>query len=252
MLAIGFLAAISLGLVGMLSGSDAGDTEPENSTSEMPVEEAVTETGNEASGVFATVDPMATDPTAGDTANAEDEAAPEVAEIVTQDTTTVEETEAEIDPARQALSLVAVVASDGTEVADDLVVEKGPETGEDADRDYVVKADEKADKIEVGYDPETTFAIEPSENTSKIIASLNSNILGTDGTDTSSTEDLFDASGNPFRETVVGKEFQGSTDILLKVDQSQVGTHVAEIDLSNPNDTLSFQFTNMMGNVHLI
>lgn len=263
MLSVGILAILSLGLlgVGLGGGGDSADLEQDDNNVEAPENETGTNAGGETSNILDEIEPAETGSSDGDDTETpkpiEDTAAPEEAvapeEVVAQPEE-VEETVPPVvlTPEEQAQNLVSVVSSAGEEVDDDLVVEEGPQSGPDADRSYIVTGPENAHSIEVGYDPDTTFAIDFNDSTRSISASLNSNIMGVEGEESEVTTDMVDDEGIAFTETVITKNFSGSTNILMNVDQSQVGPHVAEIDLSNPNDTLSFEFTNMMGNVHLV
>lgn len=51
---------------------------------------------------------------------------------------------------------------------------------------------------------------------------------------------------------MITREFEGAPQIILTVDQSHVGDHVAQIDLTNPDASLDFYFTRMESGVHLV
>lgn len=149
--------------------------------------------------------------------------------------------------------LVTVTTVSGTELTDSSVISEGPTSGEDADRDYVVTTGSTPTEIEVGYDSQTTFLIDYSEQTDTISASLNSDLEGHDGTRTISEASLTDDSGTDYTEITTTQYFRGATEITMNVDQAQIGNDVSRIDLTNPTDTLTFNFApDVTGNMHLI
>ncbi|WP_299024383.1 hypothetical protein [uncultured Sulfitobacter sp.] len=253
MLAVGIIAMLSLGLVGIMGGSDDGDTEPQDQTNDEMLEP---ETEAEADPV--TQAPVAETPIAG-----EEETETPVTEA--PDTTAPDSEDEEIAepvsyspppdlpiPVLSLDEMVTVVTLDGGTLSDDAVLVEGPETGENQDRSYIVEPPEDLHVIDLGYDADTTFAVTPNEDTALVIAALNTNIAGGESVIVSSTEDKVDGGGNVFSETVISKEYANNVDIVINIDQSQVGSHVTEIDLSNPADSLHFEFTNLRGFMHLI
>ena len=229
MLAIGIMAIMSLGLVGMMGGSDDLEADERDVAAELPEEETdVTEVVDIPLAEEPDSDPAESEPT--DAANAQ----PEVAE------------------APLAPEPVTVLQANGEEIQASLVLSDGPTTGEDADRTFVLTAPEGENSITVEYDDETTYAIEYNADTSTVFAALNSNISGPEGVVTREVIDKVDSAGTPFTETLVSQEFGGSPQIVLHIDDTYVGDHVAEIDLTNPNASLDFFFTRMEAGVHLV
>lgn len=149
--------------------------------------------------------------------------------------------------------LVTVTTADGTELTDSSVLSEGPTSGENADRDYIVRTGSNPTDIEVGYDSQTTFLIDYSEQTDSVTAALNSDLVGDNGTETISINNLIDENGTEYTQTSTTQYFRGSTEITLEVTNAQLGAHVAQIDLTNPADTLTFDFAaDVTGNLHLV
>jgi hypothetical protein len=259
MLALGIIAMASLGLAGMMGSSGAEDSETDDMTIDDP--SALGPDAETATEVEVTVE--ATQPTAEVETT---QPVTGVEEEATQSSTTVQDTSLQDTPAPRVFTppphiptpvltlsqMVAVETSEGVEISDDLVLTEGPDTGENQDRSYLIQPPETAHSIDLGYHSETTFSVTPNNQTTHISASLNTNITSGESTDILTTENKVDAQGNFFEETIVTKEYANDVSIVLNVDQSQVGSHVAEIDLSNPEDTLRFEFSNIHGFMHLI
>lgn len=269
MLGIGILAILSMGLVGvMASGEDSDDDQNTFTPQEDDVPEDVEVT--QTADLLDSLEPTVTEESV-EVVEVQDSTTPDVE---TEDTDTTEElnvaepydgpplfreyfpTPDQIssvsDPLERAGYLVSVVAADGTEVSDEAVLEEGPETGEDSDRDYILEAPQGAHTILTGYDADTSYAITYNEDTTQVQAAPNSNISGPEGTIETETEQKVDADGTTFSETVTTRVFEGSTQIVMNVDETYVGEHVTQITLTNPNDGLHFEFTNMHSNVHLV
>ena len=141
--------------------------------------------------------------------------------------------------------------ADGTQLSDEAVLSEGPLTGENSDRSFILTAPEVEHAIGVEYDTDETYEIIYNEDTVLVNAALNSNISGSEGNEVSVTLDRTDSAGTPFTETVITREFETKPYIIMNVDESYVGAHVSEIDLSNPNATLDFHFTRMEATAHL-
>lgn len=151
---------------------------------------------------------------------------------------------------RQPENLVTVVAANGDEVADDVVLSESPDDGEES---FEVVAPEGSHDIEVRYDAERTFDITYTGETGSITAGLNSDITGPEGNQARSVIEEVDENGNEVRTRVFEMQFDTSTDITLEVAQEHIGQNMAQIDLTNPNDTLHFEFDeDVVGNMHLV
>ncbi|NNK17194.1 MAG: hypothetical protein HKP51_09855, partial [Sulfitobacter sp.] len=84
-------------------------------------------------------------------------------------------------------------------------------------------------------------------------AGLNSDIEGEDVPRTRTITNEDDETGANVRTLYWTKEYGNSTDITMEVAQDQIGAHVAQIDLTNPNDELTFDFaSDVTGNLHLV
>lgn len=266
MLGIGILAILSIGLTGvMASGEDSDDDQNTFTPQEddLPEDVEVEQTADLLDALEPTVSEESVD-----VVEVEDSAEPDVETEESEETNVTEpydgpplfreyfptpdQISSISDPLERAGYLVSVVGSDGTEVSDEVVLEEGPETGEDADRDYLLQAPQGAHSILTGYDADTSYAITYNEDTTQVQAALNSNIHGPDPVFEETTEQKFDADGTAFTETVRTQVFNGSTQIVMNVDETYVGEHVTLIDLTNPDDSLHFEFTNMHSNVHLL
>lgn len=150
-------------------------------------------------------------------------------------------------------NLVTVSDGDGVEVDDDLVLAAREENAPTTDPTFTVTAPEAANSIDVGYDAEHTFKIEYNGQTSSVTAGLNSDIEGEEIPSTRSITNEDDETGANVRTISWTKEYGTSTDIILEVAQDDIGTHVSQIDLTNPNDELNFEFdVDVTGNLHLV
>lgn len=157
--------------------------------------------------------------------------------------------EAAAEEARQPENLVTVTDDTGADSGDAGLaadLEGGPEA-------YNVTAPDGANEIEVGYDAERTFDITYNADTGTITIGLNSDLQGPEGAQTSNETVEEDDDGVVVTTKVWTKEFEGSADITVNVDQDQIGTHISQIDLTNPNDALHFEFgEEVTGNLHLV
>ena len=212
-----------------------------------------------------------TDDTTGAAETGAEEAAPEVQDSATEDNAVArppmgdqyrdplkiaEEAEEQrildeiaAEEARQPENLVTVSDADGAQVDDGLVM---TETG-DGSGHFLVTPPETANDIAIGYDAASTFDIQYNAATATITAGLNSDIEGPDGTLSKTTTEQENEDGETVTVVTWTKVFDHGTDITLAVDQDQIGTHVARIDLTNPQDTLHFDFDpDVTGNLHLV
>jgi len=152
-----------------------------------------------------------------------------------------------------AQELVNVTRPGGDSFDDDRVIETGPSTGEDADRDFIVESGLERNDIAVDYDSETTFLIKYTNSTGSVTASLNSDIEGPRGAVGTSISAEVDDNGTEFDLLTSTRTFADSARIELNVTQEQIGEHVSQIDLQNPNDSLFFNFgADVTGNLHLV
>jgi len=263
MLGIGFLALFSLGLAGMMGGGDSTDQEQEQDL--LPLDPDSDEAPDlvqdpEISLAQGDADPVAEAQSGGQDAQPvipvtdEDETGaidrpsimpgtplwPELAELPL-----------EPDLAVRALDLATVFAADGTEFPDEDVIRAEPQTGDDTAPDYTLTPPQGAHAMVVEYDAETRYSITYSEETTDVFAASNSDVSGPEGRLVVSSEQMVDAGGNEFVENLIVREFDGATRIVMHVDESHVGADVAQIDLTNPEDSLYFYFTKMESNVHL-
>lgn len=155
--------------------------------------------------------------------------------------------------AREPTNLVSVTGAFDSEVSDDLVLSDAPESADTTVADYIVTAPDAPNTITVGYDAEHTFQIDYSAQTDSISAALNSHIQGPEGADVPVITLETDENGVDFTQTALTKSFEGSTAINIDVAQDHVGGHIAQIDLSNPNDSVHFEFADdVTGNYHLV
>ncbi|MEP1765410.1 MAG: hypothetical protein ABJJ53_01965 [Sulfitobacter sp.] len=260
MLALGLMAIASIGLAGILSGGGASDDDQEDILTEIQpeaeTEEEVVEVVSEQAEQI-TQDVQT--PVASGQDSVEDEDA--VEEVVTEETADPETT-TEVafsvppviapEPPLELSEMVVVSTIDEEEIADELVLTEGPETGEDQDRSYIIEPPEQLHAIELGYDVDTTFAVTPNDQTAVISSWLNTNIAGGDSVVVTSVEEIENSSGGIFTETTITKEYANDVHIVLNVDQSHVGVHVAQIDLSNPEDSLRFEFDHIQGFMHIV
>jgi hypothetical protein len=155
--------------------------------------------------------------------------------------------------AREPTNLVTVTGAFDSEVSDELVLSEAPESADTTDADYIVTAPDSLNNISVGYDAEHTFQIDYSAQTETISASLNSHIQGPEGSDVPVITQETDENGVAFTQTALTKSYEGSTEINIDVAQDHVGGHIAQIDLSNPDDSVHFEFAeDVTGNYHLV
>lgn len=160
------------------------------------------------------------------------------------------EDEIAAEEARQPENLVTVTGSDGEEVDDDAVM---TETGEEGEPAYSVVAPAGENSIEVGFDAEHTFAIEYNKETTQVTAGLNSTITGPDGGLVRSITNEEDENGVNVRTLYWEKEYSNETDITIEVSQDHIGAQIARIDLTNPHDTLHFDFAgDVTGELHIV
>ncbi len=231
MLAVGILAIFSVGLAGMMGSTGSAEVEEQDLTPETPDEEIEVET-----------------PAAAPSEDAEPDT-----DVVVDDTLEVANDLPPADlPLPRSENQVSVTLATG-EVADDSsVLSDGPNSGENADRTFILTPPTGDHAISVEFDEETTYAIEYNADTQLVLSGLNSNIDGPEGVDTEETVHKVDAAGTPFTETLITREFEGAPQIILTIDQSHVGDHVAQIDLTNPDASLELFFTRMESGVHLV
>ncbi len=247
MFAFGIMALASLGMAGLMSGGGSDEGEPVETNNDEQLE-TESEIGTEAVDVVVE----------GETQTPEDI-------VIEEDAVTLETEDQTITapspftappivtpPILTLDEMVSVATLDQVEIPDDLVLTDGPEAGDDQDRTYLLEAPNGDHTVDLGYHTDTTFSVTPNDHTARVSAYLNTNIAEGESTESSDTEDKIDADGNYFSDTLITKEFESSKGIILNVDQSHVGTHVAQIDLSNPEDTLRIEFSNIHGFAHLI
>ena len=155
--------------------------------------------------------------------------------------------------ARQPPNLVTVTGAFGSDVSDDLVLSETPDTADAPDTAYIVTAPDVPNDIEVGFDAEHTFQIEINSQTGTVNAGINSDIMTPEGSITETITDETDQDGVDYTLTTQTKTFLGSTDITLNIERGHIGLQTAQIDLSNPDNTLHFEFADdVNGNVHLV
>ncbi len=263
MFTFGIMALASLSIASLMGGgsSDEGETTSTNNEEQLETETDLQIENSESSE---NRDTEAEDVVAEDETLSANNTAPEE-DVAPEDTDTQSSEEATAQAPRAFTAppivtppvlsldeLVSVATLDEVEIPDALVLEDGPETGEDQDRTYLLQAPDGEHTIELGYHTDTTFSVTPNDQTDRVSVYLNTNISEGDSTEVSNSEDKVDSEGNPFTDTWITKEFNSSKDIVLNVDQSHVGVHVAQIDLSNPEDTLRIFFSNIHGFTHLV
>ncbi|WP_298857957.1 hypothetical protein [uncultured Sulfitobacter sp.] len=249
MLAIGILAILSVGLAGMMSSGDSPEIDDQDTPQEIP------ETEPEIDLIEASAPDLGDGIVPADSSDSvtPDADAPDQPEDSTLDTESVYQAPpSDPMPAPRITDPVTVFMADGSEVPDETVLSEGPSSGENSDRNFIVTAPEGENLIAVEYEQDTTYAITYNEDTTRVAAALNSNISGPEGIETREVIEKVDAAGTPFTETLITREFESAPSIVLHIDQSYVGEHVAEIDLTNPNATLDFYFTRMESGVHLV
>ncbi len=109
----------------------------------------------------------------------------------TEDTETAEEI-AEIQEAYEELpkvyKLTAVKNHDGTIYNPSFAVSKGPDSGEDANRDFVFNGSDLPHRIVTQYDTGTSFLVQPNEKTLTLPIGLNANVEEPEPTLTSAGE----------------------------------------------------------------
>ena len=97
----------------------------------------------------------------------------------TEGTETAEEI-AEIQEAYEELpkvyKLTAVKNHDGTIYNPSFAVSKGPDSGEDANRDFVFNGSDLPHRIVTQYDTGTSFLVQPNEKTLTLPIGLNANV----------------------------------------------------------------------------
>lgn len=163
------------------------------------------------------------------------------------------EDEIAAEEARQPVNLVTLSDASGTEIADELVLAERAEGADDTDPVYTVTAPDGENQITVGYDAEHTFQINYNADTTSVTAGLNSSIEGPEGTVQKEVQNVTDAEGNTTEETIWTITYQSSAEISLDVSAQQIGTHIAQIDLENPQDSLTLRFDDSVsGNFHLV
>ena len=167
--------------------------------------------------------------------------------------TIAEEQAAAEAEAREPVNLVTVTGANDAEVPDESILSERDPTADDSEPAFVVTAPEGANEIEVGFDAEHTFMIEFNDQTTTVNAGLNSTIEGPEGaaviTDTTQEDD----DGDVFNVRTLTRDFAGSADITINVEDAHIGTHAAQIDLTNAADALRFDFSgDVTGNLHLI
>ncbi|KIN70765.1 hypothetical protein Z945_3229 [Sulfitobacter noctilucae] len=157
------------------------------------------------------------------------------------------------EEARQPVNLVTVRGEDGTEISDNLVLSEQDQSASGESPAFTVTAPDAPNAIDVGYDDEHTFAIEYNVQTITVTAGLNSQIESTAmGLNSIDTQTFEAADGTFVTEHLLTRAFDNSTDITIEVNGNDVGMHVAEVGLTNPNDTLHFEFNqNANGAFHL-
>jgi len=166
MLAVGILAIFSVGFAGMMGGSGSAEVEEQELIPETPEEESAAETP-----------------------------AAEPAEDAQPDTVVVEDDVLEVVddlpppdlPLPRSENQVSVTLATGEEADESSLLTAGPQTGENADRTFILTPPEGDHAIEVAFDDETTYAIEYNADTKVIVSALNSNISGPEGVDTEET-----------------------------------------------------------------
>lgn len=173
-----------------------------------------------------------------------------------EDTDTAEEI-AEIQEAYEELpevyKLTTVKNHNGTIYNPSFAISEGPDSGEDADRDFVVNGSDLPHRIVTQYDTDTTFLVQTNENTSTLSIGLNANVEEPEPTLTSATKIKIDSDDNTFTEEVISQSFDRQINTTLWIRTGEVGTHVSEIDLTNSKSTLRINdYDPRAGNFHLV
>ena len=174
----------------------------------------------------------------------------------TDDTDTAEEI-AEIQEAYEELpevyKLTTVKNHNGTIYNPSFAISEGPDSGEDADRDFVVNGSDLPHRIVTQYDTDTTFLVQTNENTSTLSIGLNANVEEPEPMLTSATKVKIDSDDNTFTEEVISQSFDRQINTTLWIRTGEVGTHVSEIDLTNPKSTLRINdYDPRARNFHLV
>ena len=154
--------------------------------------------------------------------------------------------------ARQPENLVTVSDGDGDEIADELVLAERDDDAPATDPLFTVTAPDAPNTIEVGFDSEHTFQIIVNKDTDAVNAGLNSNIVAPEGQLVRSASTTQDENGEIVRTVSWEKQFEDNLDITMNVETGHVGTHISQIDLENPRNSLHFEFgADFDGSVHL-
>ena len=174
----------------------------------------------------------------------------------TDDTDTAEEI-AEIQEAYEELpevyKLTTVKNHNGTIYNPSFAISEGPDSGEDADRDFVVNGSDLPHRIVTQYDTDTTFLVQTNENTSTLSIGLNANVEEPEPMLTSATKVKIDSDDNTFTEEVISQSFDRQINTTLWIRTGEVGTHVSEIDLTNSKSTLRINdYDPRARNFHLV
>lgn len=153
------------------------------------------------------------------------------------------------DAPQSAQDLVTVTGSAG-EVDDALILSSSPAG---TDTDFVVTAPEGPNSINIEYDTNTTFEIQYNEATTSVVAGLNSDIEGPAGLLNSETTTALMVDGDEVNQVTLTKRFESATEIRIEVANEDIGQNVARIELTNPLDTLDFDFeAPSVGGYHLV
>ncbi len=260
MMIAGLLSLFSIGFLAMSMGGVSPFAEPE--TEEDTSAQANADTGSDSEDSDAT--PIVADGTPPPSVSTEDDtpATPEdpisnrppAGEAFRDPQVLHEEAEAAAAIARAPETLLIATDANGEEVADESLLRAGPLSGEDADRDYLVVPPVQGETdIDINYHPDTTFLIALNEGVQTVEVGLNSNIEPAAPRETTTTEEITGADGTTSQQITQSQTFDAASEITFNVSQAQIGTHVAKIDLSNPGDTLHFNFDgDIRGNLHLV
>ena len=260
MMIAGLLSLFSIGFLAMSMGGVSPFAEPE--TEEDTSAQANADTGSDSEDSDAT--PIVADGTPPPSVSTEDDtpATPEdpisnrppAGEAFRDPQVLHEEAEAAAAIARAPETLLIATDANGEEVADESLLRAAPLSGEDADRDYLVVPPVQGETdIDINYHPDTTFLIALNEGVQTVEVGLNSNIEPAAPQETTTTEEITGADGTTSQQITQSQTFDAASEITFNVSQAQIGTHVAKIDLSNPGDTLHFNFDgDIRGNLHLV
>ncbi|MCX7558835.1 hypothetical protein OS190_04595 [Sulfitobacter sp. F26204] len=282
MFAIGFLSLLSIGFVAMAAGGDDDVTDmdqadqgqddyeithgnpnaPGSATDDLPppiddpVDAGETDPGHPVENVTGDLDQEsdAETPAEEDETAAETEVVrPPMGEEYRDPLVLAEQRAIAAMEAREPVNLVTVTDAGDNETDDTLVMTENANSETTGEPAFTVEPTDGPNAIAVNFDYEHTFQINYSEDTTAVIASLNSDIQGPEGEIVSDTVVETDSAGAQRTSITENKEFSGSTDIILNIDFDQIGVHFSKIDLSNPADTLHFEFNGEIpGNLHMI